>query len=182
MTLLDRDALRRSYDRSAATYDDRFRALQRDKYAVMLGNGTDLGRRPWLDLGCGTGLLKAYLEDHGDVGNGVFGLDFSHAMLVHARQRGLAVARGDVDVLPFADATFDAVLAFTVLGILPDPAGEERTLAEVARVLVRHGLFVLTVLQANHDPALVDRLRAAGLRLDAARPCGQDVGYRCTRV
>lgn len=182
MTLLGHDALRRSYDRSAATYDDRFRARQRDKYGAMLRDGVDLGRRPWLDLGCGTGLLQAYLAEQGAGGATLVGLDFSGAMLTRARERGLAVARGDVDVLPFRAAAFGAVLAFTVLRILPDPAAEARALREIARVLDRGGVFVLTVLAANHDHTLAESLRTAGLRPDPARACGQDVGYRCVRA
>jgi len=182
MTFLDHDTLRRSYDRSAATYDARFRALQHEKYTVMLGNGANLGGPPWLDLGCGTGLLRAYLAERGADDTGLVGLDYSGAMLARARDRMLPVAQGVADQLPFRDAVFGAVLAFTVLRLLPDPAGEKQMLAEVARVLDRGGAFVLTVLRRCHDGTLADRLRAAGLQPGAAQPCGQDVGYRCRRI
>jgi ubiquinone/menaquinone biosynthesis C-methylase UbiE len=182
MTLLDHETLRRSYERSAPTYDERFRALQSEKYAVMLGETADLGRGPWLDLGCGTGLLKAHLGERGLDTACLVGLDFSRAMLERARTRGLPVAQGGMDVLPFHDAAFGAVFAFTALGIVPDVELERHTLAEVARVLERGGVFVLTVLQVNHDLTLAERLRAAGFRTNAARACGQDVGYRCVRA
>ena len=182
MTSTDRDTLRRSYDRSAATYDDRFHAFQHDKYAVMLTDGVALWRRPWLDLGCGTGLLKGFLAEAGADAGALVGIDFSHAMLVRAQERHLPGARADVAELPFRDGAFGAVLAFTVLRILSDPVAEGRTLAEVARVLERGGVFVLTVLESNDDPTLADRLCAAGFRPDAGRGCGQDVGYRCVRI
>ena len=182
MTLVDHDALRRSYDRSAPTYDDRFHALQREKYTVMLGDGGDLGRRPWLDVGCGTGLLQSYLAERGVDRAELVGLDFSRAMLARARERGLAVTQGDVHMLPFHDGAFGTVLAFTVFRILPDATPEPRALAEVARVLGRGGVFILTVLRVRHDGTLADRLRAAGFQPDAGRACGQDVGFRCVRV
>jgi ubiquinone/menaquinone biosynthesis C-methylase UbiE len=181
VTLFDRDALRRSYERSAPTYDDRFRALQHEKYAAMLDEELELARGPWLDLGCGTGLLKPYLAEHGRAEGSLVGLDFSHAMLAYARARGLAVAAGGMDALPFRAGVFGAVFAFTVLRIVPEPEAERRMLAEVARVLDRGGVFVVTVLRVNHDGAFAEGLRAAGFRTDAPRPCGQDVGYRCVR-
>lgn len=182
MTLPDLETLRRSYERSAPTYDVRFRALQHEKYAVMLEEGPDLGRGPWLDLGCGTGLLGAYLAERRLDAASLVGLDFSRAMLEQARTRRLPVAQGGLDVLPFRDAAFGAVLAFTALRIVPDIAAEQRTLAEVARVLDRGGVFVLTVLRVNHDLTLAERLCASGFRPEPARACGQDVGYRCVRA
>ncbi len=181
-TVADQDTLRRSYDRSAATYDARFRAHQREKYAVMLDDGPDLGRGPWLDLGCGTGLLRAYLTERGRDAAALVGLDFSRAMLARARTGGLPVAQGALDALPFRNGAFGAVLAFTVLRIIPDVEAEPRTLAEIARVLARGGVLVLTVLRVNHDLTLAEHLGAAGFRAESARACGQDVGYRCVRL
>ncbi len=177
---MDRETLRRSYNRSAPTYDDRFRALQYEKYAVMLRE--ELGHGPWLDLGCGTGLLKEYLAAHARATAPLVGVDFARPMLARARTRSLPVAECPIDALPFRDATFDAVLAFTVLRIVADADAERRTLAEVARVLAPGGTFVLTVLRVRHDDALPERLRSAGFLPEPARACGQDVGYRCRRT
>ncbi|MCC6766625.1 MAG: class I SAM-dependent methyltransferase [Deltaproteobacteria bacterium] len=181
-SLLDRATLRRSYERSAETYDVRFRDVQREKFAVMLAGGVPLGRAPWLDLGCGTGLLAAYLAERGHDPHALVGLDFSRAMLARARARGLAAAEGEIDVLPFRDAAFGAVLAFTSLRIVSDPESERRTLAEIGRVLAPGGVFVLTVLRASHDSSLAAALQAAGFQFGPACGCGQDVGYRCVRA
>lgn len=77
---------------------------------------------------------------------------------------------------------FGAVFAFTVLRIVRDDDGERRALAEVARVLVPGGRFLVTVLRAKAEPTFAERLAAAGLRPEPARPCGQDVGYCGVRV
>jgi ubiquinone/menaquinone biosynthesis C-methylase UbiE len=110
------------------------------------------------------------------------GVDFSAAMLAQARPRGVLAVRARFAALPFSDAVFAAVLSFTALRIVADGEGERRALSEIARVLAPGGRFVLTVLRANDDPSLVERLAAAGLRPEPARPCGQDVGYRGVRV
>lgn len=182
MTFLDRETLRRGYERSAPTYDERFRVLQREKYTVMLGAEAALGHGPWLDLGCGTGLLHTFLMERGRDAATLVGVDFARAMLTRAQQRGLPTVQSGIDVLPFRDNAFGAVFAFTALRIVPDAAAEQRTLAEVARVLERGGTFVLTVLQVGDDPTLRERLASAGFRADAGRACGQDVGYRCVRA
>lgn len=177
------ETIRRSYERSAAGYDERFRDLQYPKFRAMLDDGVALGPAPWLDLGCGTGLLQAYLrEERGPAAVPLVGVDFSFAMLAHARARGVRAVGARLDALPFPDAAFGAVLSFTALRLVVDDAGERRALAEVARVLAPGGRFVLTVLRANDDPSLAERLTAAGLLSEPARPCGQDVGYRGVRV
>jgi ubiquinone/menaquinone biosynthesis C-methylase UbiE len=176
------DTLRRSYERSAATYDENFRDVQYVKFRAMLG-GAELGPAPWLDLGCGTGLLQEYLrETRGSAARSVVGVDFSAAMLARAKARGVRAACAPLDALPFRDAAFSAVFSFTVLRIVRDDDGERRALAEVARVLTPGGRFFFTVLRTKADPSLAVRLVAAGLRPEPARSCGQDVGYRGVRV
>jgi SAM-dependent methyltransferase len=95
-----------------------------------------------LDVGCGTGRYLAWLRELGLEG---FGADLSLDMLAvssrrlkeaGAQQPGLVAA--DAAGLPFADRTFDLVLAVTVLEFVAD---ERRTLAEMARVC-RGRLFV----------------------------------------
>jgi SAM-dependent methyltransferase len=58
---VDFKTLARAYDRSAASYDDRFRALQRPKYeaAARLLGGLAAGTR-CLDAGGGTGLFAEF--------------------------------------------------------------------------------------------------------------------------
>ena len=62
---MDRDLLARAYDRSAQGYDDRFRALQREKYRaagpLLVAFPTPPG--DVLDAGGGKGLFSEWLAD-----------------------------------------------------------------------------------------------------------------------
>ena len=104
---------------------------------------------------------------------------------------------GDGADLPFEDATFDAVVCFTMLHHVPSPAQQDRLFTEAARVLRPGGVFAGSDSRLSlrfrliHigdtmvvvDPAaLPDRLRTVGfadvlvdtsprsLRFRAARP------------
>lgn len=85
-----------------------------------------------LELGCGGGsFLRALRQHRPDLA--VVGLDISARALMHARDRGATrVVRGDVERLPFADGSVDAVVFFDVLEHVPHP---DALLAEAARVL-----------------------------------------------
>lgn len=104
------------------------------------------GRRPRaLDAGCGTGALAAVL---GDLGYVTHGLDLSPAMLAGARRRlpGAALARGDLEALPYPDDAFDAVVCGgSTLSFVPAPA---RAVGELGRVLRPGGRLVLEVEHA----------------------------------
>lgn len=91
-----------------------------------------------LDLGCGgkpwAGLLPSAVTRH-------VGVDFAPARQ-HIRET-LDVA-ADVEVLPFRDAAFDAILCTQVIEHVPHPA---RLVAEAARVLRPGGVLLLTAPQ-----------------------------------
>jgi ubiquinone/menaquinone biosynthesis C-methylase UbiE len=85
-----------------------------------------------LDLGCGEGHNTRLLADQG--GN-VVALDVVEVFIrsaVRDERRPIRYVVGDGAVLPFGDATFDAVTAFMSLMDVADP---ERTLGEIVRVL-----------------------------------------------
>jgi len=68
-----------------------------------------------LDVGCGTGWFTRQLAQ---AGLQMTGLDVSEPMLAVARQRtpqGIAWLQGDAVQLPFADRSFDHVVALTSL-------------------------------------------------------------------
>ncbi len=122
-----------------------------------------------LDAGCGTGrnlgfLRRRYLEAS------VTGLDFSAVALHHCRTRGLdRLARGSVDALPFADASFDLVTNFDVL--TASSVDDASALHEFARVLRPGGQLLLRVaayhfLRGRHDAEwnIGRRYRRADLR------------------
>ena len=84
-----------------------------------------------LDACCGTGDLAIAAER---ARGRVTGLDFSEQMLVRARAKSDSVewVLGDVTVLPFDDASFDAVTVGFGIRNVPDL---DVGLAELARVL-----------------------------------------------
>jgi SAM-dependent methyltransferase len=108
----------------------------REEYVRLLG--VSPGERV-LDVGCGTGAATRTLAQRVAPNGRVTGVDPSGALLKITRdlveKTGLGglieLREGDCRALPFPDASFDAVLAATVLSHIPD---SERALAEMVRV------------------------------------------------
>ncbi|MCI0476073.1 MAG: class I SAM-dependent methyltransferase [Anaerolineales bacterium] len=89
-----------------------------------------------LDLGCGTGRLTRALAPRGQV----VGVDAARAMLTEAQKENrLALVQGDAFALPFADASFDALIALRVVFHFADVAA---LLREMARVVTPRGALV----------------------------------------
>lgn len=114
-----------------------------------------------LDLGCGTGI---YAVAFAEKGYDVIGVDGATGMLAHAYPRitpqlatRLRFELVNVDGrLPYADETFDACLAISVLQALAHPA---KTSQEVWRILKPGAVFV--VLHSGRPPHLALPLPAA---------------------
>jgi SAM-dependent methyltransferase len=101
-----------------------------------------------LDLACGTGRIAAPLAERGFE---VAGLDISRRALEVAREQApqLDLRQGDLRELPWPDASFDAVInLWTAFGYFETQAEDERALAEVARVLVPGGVFLIDTVNA----------------------------------
>ena len=162
--------LRASYDRSAASYDATFAALQAPKHAAVLARVSLRPGARVLDVGSGTGLLARSLS-------GVVGLDLSLEML---RRAAGARVQGNALALPFASDAFDAAFAITSLlmgaGLIP------RALVELHRVLVPGGTLAVTLLREDVPPAFDRELAAAGFRVSASFDCGQDRGFVGTKA
>jgi SAM-dependent methyltransferase len=119
--------------------------------ALVGGPGLDV-----LDLGCRAGgLTERYTA-----GNRVVGVDADRDALARAGERlGIETVWADVeDDLPFADETFDVVVAGELLEHLAEPA---RVVAESARVLRSSGRLVGSVPNAFR---LKSRIRFAAGR------------------
>src|SRR5437870_6048523 len=109
-----------------------------------------------LDVGCGTG---AILEQLGNPGKNV-GIDLAPEAITFCRERGLNnVRQGDICALPFADASFDAVICSSVLyhQWVSDVQGAIR---EMHRVLRPGGVLLINVpafplLHSAHDEAVM---------------------------
>ncbi len=150
------DAWSRVYDLplvQAATYrpvhDAVLRALRAQPHARVL------------DLGCGTGQLGARIV-RSRLPITVIGCDFSAGMLERAARRTRRVrwVRGDAARLPFADASFDAVVSTEAFHWFPD---QHAALAECFRVLVPNGRLLLALV--NTPFRLVSDVMYAGSRI-----------------
>jgi len=95
-----------------------------------------------LDLGCRSGALTRHFVD----GNEVVGLDVDPAALAKAEALGITPVQADVEeLLPFEDASFDAVVAGELLEHLQFP---DALVAEMRRVLRPGGVAVGSVPNA----------------------------------
>jgi ubiquinone/menaquinone biosynthesis C-methylase UbiE len=111
-----------------------------------------------LDAGCGTGATGGWLSKHGRV----VGADISSQALRLLRERYRAVegVEADLAALPFDDATFDVVVAITVLYHVDDDRSAVRELARVLRPggVTLHIEPSMPSLRRAHD-AVVDGRR-----------------------
>lgn len=157
------------YEKQAPYYDRVIAVAERLLFA---------GGREWacrqvhgdvLEVGVGTGRnLPCFPEEIA-----LSGIELSPAMLAHAQERARRLGRtadlrvGDAQRLPFADATFDTVLATLTLCSIPD---DVTAVAEMARVLRPGGRLVLFDHVASPSPvvrALQRLLEPLFLRLAA---------------
>jgi SAM-dependent methyltransferase len=133
-----------------------------------------------LDAGCGTGGNLAHLEGEGRR----VGLDFSSDALAGCRTRGMGeLVRGDATALPFAPASFDAVLSMSVIyhQWVRDPGA---ALREIARVLRPGGLLLVDVpayqsLFSSHDEAVMTARR---FREPELRALVESAGFEVLRT
>ncbi|MDA3899706.1 MAG: metalloregulator ArsR/SmtB family transcription factor [Spirochaetes bacterium] len=109
------------------------------------------------DLGCGNGDLAELLCRNG---TDVIGIDYSPAMIEHARSRfsGLANAPdlrvGDIEHLPMCDSEVEGAVLSMVLHHLPDP---RKSIAEIFRVVKQNGCFMLVDFDRHTDNSLCTR-------------------------
>src|SRR5437016_7236232 len=122
--------------------------------ALRVGRSTRL-----LDAGCGAGM---FLRLAADRGADVKGLDASEGLLAHARARvpGAPLLHGELEDLPYEDASFDVVTGFNSFQYAARPAV---ALAEARRVAAPDG----RVLLLNWAPA--ELCEAAGYLMALGR-------------
>lgn len=150
-----RDA-RRAYERLAAGYDSRGDTKPSNAY---LERPATLSLLPGvredcvLDAGCGAGHLASELVDRGA---SVVGLDVSHEMLTHARERASDADFVQADLgnnLPFVDSVFDGVTSSLAFHYVKD---WEPLFRDLRRVLVPGGWVVFSVQHPFADFAEYD--------------------------
>ena len=120
----------------AEIYEELFVPALFRQWGTVVADAADLraGQRV-LDVACGTGVLAlAAAERVGPAGR-VTGLDANVDMLTVARRKTDRVEwrEGRAEALPFADATFDAVLSQFGLMFFADRAGALREMMRVLR-------------------------------------------------
>jgi SAM-dependent methyltransferase len=109
-----------------------------------------------------------------DIYEGYMGIDdntparfMKNAQIAGAADRAEA-RRGDAREMPFADASFDAVVSSYMIDHLRRD-GRTKALHEVARVLKAHGEFLLLIVNTDWWTWLVSPAMAHHFRPDAAR-------------
>lgn len=126
---------------------------------------------PVLDLACGAG---RHLRELLSAGLHAVGLDLSIAMLGKAREASprAQLVRGDMRRLPFGDAGFAGLTSFfTSFGYFASPDQDRQAAAEMRRVLVPGGSFMLDFLHADRVrrdlvPAETGRIRGFDLAVE----------------
>jgi SAM-dependent methyltransferase len=98
-----------------------------------------------LEVGGGPGELSERMRD--ELGADISFVDLSPRMVELARERGIAAQVGDVQALPFPDASFDVAVAAWMLYHVPDI---DRGIAELARVLEPGGRLVAVTNSVLH--------------------------------
>jgi ubiquinone/menaquinone biosynthesis C-methylase UbiE len=148
------------YDKTAAHYDRTRWPIGAEIIVGCLAQGRiPLAEATLLDAGCGTGNYARALLPHVlriealDRSAGM--LEVAGRKLADAIEGGrVALHRGEIAALPFADAAVDGVMVNQVLHHLPDDpeAGwpmHRRVLAEFARVLKPGGVLVINTCSAQ---------------------------------
>lgn len=105
-----------------------------------------------LDYGCGYGRVAGLALAEGYTG--VEGVDTSPGLIERARRDlpGLTFhTLPDPPHLPYPDASIDAVLLMAVLTCIPTDDGQQRLIAELARVLRPGGLLYVSDLLLQTD-------------------------------
>lgn len=116
-----------------------------DPRQLVLDALAEAAPRRMLEVGCGTGDLTERIVV--ELGVELVALDQSERMVELTRERGIDARVGDVQQLPFADASFDAALAAWMLYHVPDVG---RAIAELARVLRPGGRLVAVTNASTH--------------------------------
>ena len=168
--LPDKRAVRRSFERAAATYDAAD-VLQAEVGARLVKHlePMTLAPRRIVDLGCGTGAAFAALGERFP-GAALVGVDFAHPMLRRAAarvpgwRRLLGLARpalvcADAERLPLANASAQLVFSNLALQWCDAPV----VFGEAARILPAGGLIVFSTF----GPDTLKELRAAFAAVDA---------------
>ncbi len=137
--------------------------------------GDDTPRLKVCELGFGSGwLLEAMRERFPDAA--IYGLDLSGPMVRGAasRFRGVRLAVGDIEALPFADSSFDVIATCWTLYFMRDL---DTALEEIRRALRPGGHLVAATVAPDHMHEM-DEMAAEAMRSVIGRKPEADIGGR----
>lgn len=168
---------RQRHDNLAKTYHDFFTpitalAIKPLLDAVRLQTGIDL-----LDVATGPGSLAA---EGSRLGARTVGVDLSQGMIELAKKSypGIDFRIAEVERLPFADCSFDAVVCNFALGHFPYP---EASVAECVRNLRRGGRIALSWWDVPSKQRIQGLFREAIAEIGVASPPDVPTGYSILR-
>jgi SAM-dependent methyltransferase len=156
------------WNRAAHDWAELQEPLARPLWEAMLAAGSVGPGTHLLDAGCGAGGASVLAAGRGALVNG---LDAAAALLAIARARvpDADFRLGDLEALPYADGTFDAIIGADVLPYVADPPAALRELRRVCRP----GGRVVLAIGGAEDPC-AQRAIAAGVRALLPRPLDED--------
>lgn len=136
-----------TYNRTAQEYDAETAGFWDLFPRTIIDIFADVTRGRVLDVGSGPGRDGLILQKKGLE---VTCLDASEAMVSFSTSRGLQSVVGDFCALPFPDASFGGVWAYTALLHVPK-IEVGMALLEIARVLTKGGIFGLGLIEGNDE-------------------------------
>lgn len=140
------------FDKLAEEWDYTFTAEDLERLTRLAGKigvteGMDI-----LDLGCGTGILFDILRRAVGKNGSVTGVDFSYEMAQKAHRNfpfpNVNVVDADAIALPFADSSFDMVVAFASF---PHFSNQQCALDEAHRVLKANSKINIIQLESTKE-------------------------------
>jgi ubiquinone/menaquinone biosynthesis C-methylase UbiE len=153
------------YNVTSTSYDEQYAQEQGAKYCAAQKVLNDFCGGTVLDVGCGSGLFFSYVADKVSL---VVGVDISRNLLLKAKVHAKSfcnvhIIQADADYLPFRNALFDVVFAFTMLQNMPVP---KRSLLEFRRQVKGDGALVVTGLKKFFGlTVFLDLFEATGFML-----------------
>jgi SAM-dependent methyltransferase len=159
------------FNEHAGDYDawfDEHNSVYQAQLRILRGAAPDF--RHGLEVGVGSGRFAAPLGIHS-------GIDPSAMLARMAKRRGVEVALGEAEHLPYRTGSFDFVLMMTVICFLDEI---QRAFHEVHRVLDHGGTLVTGFIEAGgeifqkyrHEP-----IKGRFLRFATFRTCDEVFGF-----
>ena len=144
-----------SYDVPAEGYDELYGEEQLEKYGLAFQELEPLMEdfRTVLDIGCATGLLGEYLEEHGYRLTYV-GVDRALDRLMEARRksRSWMLIQADAQNLPIRSESMDLAACITVIHLL----NPRQAMGEVLRVTRKAAIISLLKKRLDLKPNLLE--------------------------